>query len=98
MALAMTLTMSSQVTAQVQTEVPPAVPGARPVTAQHIKVHASALEGNLEGDSVDRDVLVYLPPSYNRKKSRSYPVVFLGHPAFSPSVALLFFNHPHKDA
>jgi len=78
-ALAMTLTMSNQVTAQVQTEVPPVVPGAQPVTMQHIKVHGAALEGNLEGDAVDRDVLVYLPPSYNRQKSRRYPVVYALH-------------------
>ena len=78
-ALAMTLTMSNQVTAQVQTEVPPVVPGAQPVTMQHIKVHGAALEGNLEGDAVDRDILVYLPPSYNRQKSRRYPVVYALH-------------------
>src|ERR1044072_2553028 len=74
-ALAMTLTMSNQVTAQVQTEVPPVVPGAQPVTMQHIKVHGAALEG----DAVDRDILVYLPPSYNRQKSRRYPVVYALH-------------------
>jgi enterochelin esterase-like enzyme len=78
-ALAMTLTMSSQLSAQVQTEVPEVVPGAHPVTVQHIKVHGTALEGNLEGDAVDRDVLVYLPPTYNRQKSRRYPVVYALH-------------------
>ena len=78
-AAAMILTLSSQVTAQVQTDVPPVVPGAQPVTVQHIKVHGTALEGNLEGDAVDRDVLVYLPPSYNRQKSRHYPVVYALH-------------------
>jgi enterochelin esterase-like enzyme len=78
-ALVITLTVGSQVTAQVQTEVPPVVPGAQPVTVQHIKVHGTALEGNLEGDAVDRDVLVYLPPSYNRQKSRRYPVVYALH-------------------
>ena len=78
-ALAMTLTMSSQVTAQVQTDLPEVVPGAPPGTVQHIKVHGTALEGNLEGDAVDRDVLVYLPPTYNRQKSRRYPVVYALH-------------------
>ncbi|HEX5432574.1 MAG TPA: hypothetical protein VFW83_11455, partial [Bryobacteraceae bacterium] len=29
-----------------------------------ITVHGKALEGNLEGDSPDRRVAVYLPPSY----------------------------------
>lgn len=31
---------------------------------EKIKVHGKALEGNLEGDSPDRDVFVYLPASY----------------------------------
>jgi hypothetical protein len=43
--------------AQVAIEVPQVVPGAPPVTVEHIKVHGSALEGNLEGIAVDRDVL-----------------------------------------
>jgi enterochelin esterase-like enzyme len=65
--------------AQVKTEVPPPVPGARPVTVERIKVHGTALEGNLEGNAVDRDVLVFLPPSYGREKSRRYPVVYALH-------------------
>ena len=39
--------------AQVQTEVPPVVPGAKPVTVEHIKIHGTALEGNLEQLRVD---------------------------------------------
>lgn len=31
---------------------------------ERIKVHGKALEGNLEGDPADRDVSIYLPPSY----------------------------------
>ena len=65
--------------AQVQTEVPPLVAGAKPVTLEHIKVHGTALERNLEGDAVDRDVLVFLPPSYTREKTRRYPVVYALH-------------------
>jgi enterochelin esterase-like enzyme len=79
MALAMTAALAPRVAAQVQTEVPPAVPGAKPVTVEHIKVHGASLEGNLEGDAVDRDVLVFLPPSYARQKSRRYPVVYALH-------------------
>jgi enterochelin esterase-like enzyme len=67
------------VCAQVQTEVPAVVPGAKPVTMEHIKIHATALEGNLEKDAVDRDVLVFLPPSYAKEKSRRYPVVYALH-------------------
>jgi len=44
-----------------------------------IKVHGKALEGNLEGDSPDRDVFVYLPPSYAADPTRRYPVVYLLH-------------------
>lgn len=61
--------------AQVQTIVPPVVPGAKPVTVEHIKIHGDALEGNLEGDAVDRDVIVFLPPGYFQHKHRRYPVV-----------------------
>ncbi len=65
--------------AQVKTEVPAVVPGAKPVITEHIKVHGQALEGNLEGDAVDRDVIVFLPPSYNQNKSRRYPVLYALH-------------------
>jgi S-formylglutathione hydrolase FrmB len=65
--------------AQVPTEAPPPVPGARPVTVERVKVHGTALEGNLEGNAVDRDVLVFLPPSYATQKSRRYPVVYALH-------------------
>jgi len=46
---------------------------------ERIKVHGKSLEGNLEGDSPDRDVFVYLPPSYEREPSRRYPVVYTLH-------------------
>jgi S-formylglutathione hydrolase len=48
-------------------------------SVEKIKVHGKSLEGNLEGDSPDRDVLVYLPPSYARQTSRRYPVVYFLH-------------------
>ncbi|HTT62605.1 MAG TPA: alpha/beta fold hydrolase [Bryobacteraceae bacterium] len=65
--------------AQVSTEVPPVVPGAKPVTVEHIKIHGPALEGNLEGEAVDRDVIVFLPPSYGKDAHRRYPVVYALH-------------------
>jgi S-formylglutathione hydrolase len=43
------------------------------------KVHSRALEGNLEGDSPDREVSIYLPPSYKTEPNRRYPVVYLLH-------------------
>jgi len=77
--LAMTVALGPRLAAQVQTEVPPVVPGAKPVSVEHIKIHGTALEGNLEGDAVDRDVIVFLPPGYATKKSRRYPVVYALH-------------------
>jgi S-formylglutathione hydrolase FrmB len=65
--------------AQVKTEVPPVVPGAKPVAVERIKVHGKALDGNLEGDAVDRDVIVFLPPGYATQTSRRYPVVYALH-------------------
>ncbi len=79
LALPLTLVAARPALAQVQTLVPAVVPGAKPVTVEHIKIHGAALEGNLEGDAVDRDVIVFLPPSYQKDKGRRYPVVYALH-------------------
>ena len=79
MTLALTSALGLSLQAQVKTEVPPVVAGAKPVTVEHIKIHGTALEGNLEGDAVDRDVIVFLPPSYAKDKTRRYPVVYALH-------------------
>ena len=71
--------LGSRLNAQVQTEVPPLISGAKPVRVEHIKIHGKSLEGNLEGNAVDREVIVFLPPSYAREKSRRYPVVYALH-------------------
>src|SRR3984885_15261102 len=71
--------MAFSLAAQVQTEVPPVIPGAKPVTVEHIKIRGASLEGNLEGEAVDRDVFVFLPPSYQKDKHRRYPVVYALH-------------------
>jgi len=42
-------------------------------------VHSKALEGNHLGDSPDRSVLVYLPPSYDNSSVSRYPVLYLLH-------------------
>src|SRR5271166_2402279 len=81
-ALTMAVAVGFRLAAQVQTQVPPVVPDAKPVTVEHIKVHGAALEGNLEGDAVDRDVIVFLPPSYEKEKHRHYPVVYALHGFF----------------
>jgi enterochelin esterase-like enzyme len=78
-AIATAIAPIAHLNAQVQTIVPAPVAGAKPVTVEHIKIHGAALEGNLEGDAVDRDVIVFLPPSYNNEKKRRYPVVYALH-------------------
>ena len=68
--LAISVALVPRLEAQVQTEVPPVVPGAKPVTVEHIKIHGTALEGNLEGEAVDRDVIVFLP-AFHPRRSRT---------------------------
>jgi S-formylglutathione hydrolase len=46
---------------------------------ERVTVHGNALVGNLEGDSPDRMVSVYLPPSYAKEPRRRYPVLYLLH-------------------
>lgn len=79
LAIATTFIAAAQLCAQVQTVVPEPVAGAKPVTVEHIKVHGASLAGNLEGDAVDREVIVFLPPSYAKETSRRYPVVYALH-------------------
>ena len=78
-AITLAVVSGSFLAAQVQTIVPEVVSGAKPVTVEHIKIHGAALEGNLEGDAVDRDAIVFLPPSYEKDKKRHYPVVYALH-------------------
>lgn len=46
---------------------------------EKVSVHGKSLENNLEKDSADRDVFVYLPPSYPSDTNRRNPVVYLLH-------------------
>ena len=80
--LSVSVSMGAVLSAQVQTIVPPVIPDAKPVAVEHIKIHGAALEGNLEGDAVDRDVIVFLPPSYQKETQRRYPVVYALHGFF----------------
>jgi enterochelin esterase-like enzyme len=81
-ALATMVFASVPLPAQVDTAKPPLEPGARPVEVERIKIHGKALEGNLEGDAVDREAIVFLPPSYEKEKTRRYPVVYALHGFF----------------
>ena len=42
-------------------------------------VHGVSLEKNVTGESPDRSVSVYLPPSYDASPKKRYPVVYLLH-------------------
>lgn len=42
-------------------------------------IHSPSLEANLLGDSPDRSVIVYLPPSYQKSPMKRYPVIYLLH-------------------
>src|ERR1700723_425516 len=78
-AIALAMVPPGNLAAQVQTNIPDVIQGAKPVVVEHIKIHGTALEGNLEGDAVDRDVIVFLPPSYQKDKKRRYPAVYALH-------------------
>jgi enterochelin esterase-like enzyme len=64
---------------QANTPAPDVVAGAKAVKVERVKIHGASLEGNLEGNAVDRDALVLLPPSYGTDRSRRYPVVYALH-------------------
>ncbi|MBK8504348.1 MAG: esterase [Saprospiraceae bacterium] len=42
-------------------------------------MHSKALEGNLIGDSPDREVSIYLPPSYQKDLNKRFPVLYMLH-------------------
>ncbi len=79
LAVTLALSFAGSASAQVKTPAPPPVAGAKPVTIERITVHSPAIEGNLEGESPDRAVLVVLPPTYRTEAKRRYPVVYALH-------------------
>jgi enterochelin esterase-like enzyme len=48
-------------------------------TKLRVTMHSKALEGNLIGDTPDREVSIYLPPSYQKENDRRYPVLYMLH-------------------
>ena len=68
--------------AQVKTDLPPVVQGAKSAVIERVKVHSPSVEGNLEGNSADRDVIVVLPPGYRANPGKRYPVVYALHGYF----------------
>ena len=78
--IALTLAISgTPAAAQSPANAPAPAAAGKTGTVQKITVHGRALVGNLAGDSPDRDVFVYLPPSYAASPNRRYPVAYLLH-------------------
>jgi enterochelin esterase-like enzyme len=65
--------------AQVQTQVPPPVAGAATAKVERISVRSAKIAGNLLGTPAEREVIVVLPPGYERNARRRYPVVYALH-------------------
>ena len=57
----------------------PAGPVLAQGTMQQVKVFGPSLKGNLEGENPERDVFVYLPPSYSKATDKHYPVIYILH-------------------
>ncbi|EGF90001.1 esterase family protein [Asticcacaulis biprosthecium C19] len=52
---------------------------AQSVRVDRITVHSQALDGNLEGNTAERSVTVYLPPDYDSNSQKRYPVLYALH-------------------
>ena len=49
-----------------------------------VEVRSAAIEGNLEGNSANRKVLVVTPPGYDENPNKRYPVVYFLHGYWAP--------------
>lgn len=67
-------------------------------SVERVKVHGKSLEGNLEGDSPDRDVSIYLPPDYKTDKKQRYPVLYLLHGYMDNDINWFGEKHVFVDA
>jgi len=52
--------------------------------ASWVKMRSPAIEGNLEGNSAERTVLVVTPPGYDENTGKRYPVVYYLHGYWAP--------------
>jgi S-formylglutathione hydrolase len=99
-AQAVTLTAAAQ---NAPPRAAPQAPAFAPVTTpaklagklERITVHGDSLVGNLSGDSADRQVTVYLPPSYASEPRRRYPVLYLLHGYTDSDDRWFGFAGPH---
>lgn len=48
-------------------------------TKERIKVYSKAIEGNLIQDPAEREVTVYLPPSYQEEPDKRFPALYMLH-------------------
>ena len=71
--LGLLISASTAATGQVKTNVPDPVAGAKPAIVERIKIHGTALEGNLEGNAVDRDVIVVPAAQLSPERSAGIP-------------------------
>ena len=63
-------------------------------TVESVKILGRDLEGNLSDDDPERDVFIYLPPSYKTEPNRRYPVVYMLH-GFTDSAPKWFGAQSH---
>jgi len=63
-------------------------------TVERINVYGKGLEGNLEGDSANPSVFVYLPASYKKNPRRRYPVIYFLH-GYTDNAAKVFGFSKH---
>lgn len=75
----MSAALSMPAFAQVNTKQPDPVEGALPTVVEKISVHSPSIEGNLMGETAERDVFVVLPPGYEDNPDKHYPVVYALH-------------------
>jgi enterochelin esterase-like enzyme len=61
---------------------------------ESVKILGRDLEGNLSDDDPERDVFIYLPPSYKTEPNRRYPVVYMLH-GFTDSAPKWFGAQSH---
>ena len=61
------------------------------------RITSPSLEGNLLGDPAERDMVIYLPPSY-RTSTKHYPVVYLLHGYTDTEMQLIDTDNPMWEA
>lgn len=61
---------------------------------EQIKLYGKSLEGNLAGDTPERNVSIYLPPGYHKNVNKFYPVIYFLH-GFTDSDSKVFGLEDH---